>query len=70
MREENKGYENLANAIILQAIKDYKENYHRDEVERFIWSDWFRALTDVAPERIMKICLDENIKIKSREVEL
>ena len=67
---QNNNYENLANAIILQAIKDYKENYHRDGVERFIWSDWFRTLTNVPPERIMKVCLDENIKIKSREVEL
>lgn len=67
---QNENYENLANAIILQAIKDYKENYHRDEVERFIWSDWFKTLTNVPPESIMKVCLDESIKLKSREVEL
>lgn len=67
---QNENYENLANAIILQAIKDYKEDYHRDEVEMFIWSDWFKTLTNVPPERIMKVCRDESIKIKSREVEL
>lgn len=67
---ENECYENLANAIIMQAIKDYKNGYDRERIEKFIGSEWFKTLTNVPPERIMRVCLDESIKIKSREVEL
>jgi hypothetical protein len=54
-------YEQLANAIILQAVKDYrdalkkmKKRPHYDpakdmiaEVERFFHTDWYRELTSV-----------------------
>jgi hypothetical protein len=54
-------YENLANAVILQAVKDYrvalkclKENPRnrmamadKDEIERFFRSQWFTVLTSV-----------------------
>ena len=57
-------YENLANAIILQAVKDYRDalkklekrpNYEpakimKNEVERFFRSAWFRELTSVYGE--------------------
>ena len=60
-------YENLANAIILQAVKDYKKALHRlddnprnrdalhDKVrlERFFHSAWYGILTDLDPERLM-----------------
>ena len=60
-------YENLANAIILQAVRDYrmalkclKANLRnkaaladKDEVERFFRSDWFSVLTSVDGEMLI-----------------
>ena len=43
-------YENLANAIVLQAVRDYRRNDNRDNrisIERFFRSDWFKVLTKV-----------------------
>ena len=54
-------YEQLANSIILQAVKDYRDalkklkkrsrydpaTYTVEEVERFFHSDWYRELTSV-----------------------
>ena len=59
MYEEN--YQNLANAIILQAVKDFKPAYRRlkrypndrlaqdtvREITKFFCSDYFSALTDL-----------------------
>lgn len=61
-------YENLANAIILQAVKDYrmalksiKANPRnrtamadKDEIERFFRSDWFSVLTSVDGEMLIR----------------
>ena len=61
-------YENLANAIILQAVKDYrmalkslKANPRnrtamadKDEIERFFRSDWFSVLTRVDGEMLIR----------------
>ena len=61
-------YENLANAIILQAVKDYRVALKclkvnpknksaladKDEVERFFRSDWFSALTSVDGEMLIR----------------
>ena len=49
-------YENLANAIILQAVKDYR--LHDDEkelasIERFFRSGWFNTLTSIDPEMLI-----------------
>ena len=60
-------YENLANAIILQAVKDYKSALHRLEeypgnrearhdkraLEYFFHSQWYGVLTDLDPERLI-----------------
>lgn len=51
------GYENLANAIVLQACQDYlnADSYSaRYEVIRFFRSGWFGVLTDVDPVYLMK----------------
>jgi hypothetical protein len=54
-------YEQLANAIILQAVKDYRDALKKlkkrprydpakvviEEVERFFHTDWYRELTSV-----------------------
>jgi hypothetical protein len=61
-------YEQLANSIILQAVKDYRDalkklkkrpNYEpakimKNEVERFFRSDWYRELTSVDGSILIK----------------
>ena len=60
-------YENLANAIVLQAVKDYREVLARaashsvkdcyqrskDDLERFFYSGWFGVLTNLDPELLI-----------------
>ena len=50
-------YENLAQAIILQAVKDYRltdDEYELAEIERFFRSGWFGVLSKVDPEYLIK----------------
>ena len=52
-----KPYENLANAIILQAVKDYRltdDERELQEIERFFRSGWFGVLSKVDPEFLIK----------------
>ena len=63
----NDTYERLANAISLQAVKDYRNAlkrlkkhprngtalYTKREVERFFRSDWYTSLTTVDPEMLI-----------------
>ncbi len=67
------GYVKLANEIILCAVKDYRKALKRlkrnprsfaakdtvDEVERFFRSDWFKELTDVDGEMLIKRLREE-----------
>ena len=60
-------YESLANAIILQAVKDYREvlaraashsakdcyQRNKDDLERFFLSGWFGVLTNLDPELLI-----------------
>lgn len=62
------GYERLANAIIIQAAKDYRAALRRlrrkpnikdakaekESIERFFRSDWFRTLTEVDGEMLIR----------------
>lgn len=62
-----KPYEELANAIILQAVKDYRKalrtlsrypynrpaQYERGRIERFFRSEWFGVLTRLDPETLI-----------------
>lgn len=46
----------LANAIILQAVKDYRHTYSpqcRAEIKCFFRSEWFRALTRLDGEMLI-----------------
>ena len=66
-------YENLANAIIMQAVKDYraakkklkKRPTNKDaelmviDTEKFFRSDWFTALTNVDGEVILRKLQEE-----------
>lgn len=58
-------WNNLANAIVVQACKDYEEEYYRDDVEVFLKGEWFKALTDLNGERLLK-----ELKKKVAEEEL
>lgn len=65
MREN---WQDLANAIIIQAVKDHRRAQRvlkahsrhiaakkiKDETESFFRSDWYRALTDVDGEVLIK----------------
>lgn len=49
-------YEELANAIILQAVKDYRltdDERELQEIERFFRSGWFGVLTKVDPDLLI-----------------
>ena len=61
----NTPYENLANAIVLQAVKDYR--LHDDEqelanIERFFRSGWFSLLTNVNPEILIAKLRKEKVR--------
>ncbi|WP_294157773.1 hypothetical protein [uncultured Selenomonas sp.] len=67
------GYEALANAVILQAVRDwrdacrilksYPENFSEEQkrkaVERFFRSDWFGILTDVDGRLLLRKLQEE-----------
>jgi len=71
----NDPYESLANAIILQAAKDYRnalkrlkkqpnreiDLYMKQEVEQFFRSDWYSCLTTVDPEILIRKLNEEVI---------
>ena len=58
-------YQELANAIVLQAVKDYR--LHDDEqelasIERFFRSDWFGVLTNINPEILIPKLRKEKVR--------
>ena len=73
MRDKN--YEELANAIVLQAAKDYRAARRElkrhpkskeaprmmKECERFFLSEWFVALTAIDGGRLLKKLQEEEI---------
>lgn len=54
------GYELLAEAVILQAVKDYRkalkydERGRKREIERFFRSGWFSILTNLSGEMLIR----------------
>lgn len=55
--EDLKHYEDLANAIILMAVKDYRQTKCEStltEIERFFRSGWFRMLTNINGEQLIR----------------
>lgn len=66
-------YEDLANAIVLLAVKDYRDalkklmkhprhesaKHTKAEVERFLRSDWYRELTAVEPDILLRKLKEE-----------
>ena len=58
-------YENLANAIVLRAVKDYRLHDNEQElarIERFFRSDWFSVLTNVDPEILIDKLRKEKVR--------
>ena len=58
-------YEELANAIVLQAVKDYR--LHDDEqelasIERFFRSGWFNTLASIDPEMLISKLRKEKVR--------
>ncbi len=49
-----KEWEDLANAIVVQACRDYEEEYYRADVERFLTGEWFTALTNLDGKLLLK----------------
>ena len=56
-------YQNLANAIIIKACEDYKTGKITDDsFKYFCRSEWFRILTKLNPEYLIK-----KMKIERKE---
>lgn len=74
MTNEEDGYQNLANAIVLQAVRDFRKcakvvkrrgygskeavNEMRSIVE-FIKSSWFKTLTNIDPDYLLEKLKEE-----------
>jgi hypothetical protein len=62
MYKEN--YEKLAQAIIIQAVRDYRNSYSyqtRCSIERFFRSEWFMVLTTLNGEMLIKRLQEERL---------
>lgn len=73
-------YHDLANAIILQAVKDYKSalfrlddnpnnrdaRYDKKSLEKFFRSKWYATLTEVDPNRLMSE-VQRQVKVEAVE---
>ena len=48
-------YHDLANAIVLQAVKDFRYGSKKEKVEaeRFFHSNWFSVLTNIDAETLI-----------------
>ena len=66
--EEIDGYYRLANAIILQAVNEYREALRQNDtaakwkkisLRRFFRSDWFKLLTNIDGELLMERLTEE-----------
>jgi hypothetical protein len=58
-------YQELANAIVLQAVKDYRLHDNEQELARiecFFRSDWFSVLTNVDPEILITKLRKEKVR--------
>ena len=50
-------YENLANAIVLNAVEEYRKSNNPQllrDLERFFRSDWYQILTSVDGEMLIQ----------------
>lgn len=62
-------YEDLANAIIIQAIKDIKHNnQYAKDARRFMTSDWFEVLSNADGKAILKRLDEEIARKRNRKI--
>ena len=60
-------YAELAAAIVEQALRDFqKDEKYRSEVIRFIKSDWFKSLSHLDSERLIKMLKEYERNEKNR----
>lgn len=60
-------YAELAAAIVEQALRDFqKDEKYRSEVIRFIKSDWFKVLSHLDSERLIKMLKEYERNEKNR----
>lgn len=66
--KEIDGYQLLANAIILQAVNEYRETLRQNDtaaewkkisLRRFFRSDWYKLLTTIDGEMLMERLTEE-----------
>jgi hypothetical protein len=66
--KEIDGYQLLANAIVLQAVNEYREALRQNDtaakwkkisLQRFFRSDWYKLLTNVDGEMLMERLTEE-----------
>lgn len=62
-------WENLATAIVIQAANEYLRTKDKEPLRRFFRSQWYRELTDVDGEYLMKT-LDGYTKNEAKKGEL
>jgi hypothetical protein len=58
-------YEELANAIVLRAVKDYRLHDNEQElarIEHFFRSGWFGVLTRIDPEMLIVKLRKEKVR--------
>lgn len=74
-----RNFEQLADAIVLQAVDDYRKAQRQlatnplnkyagrdiDSIEKFFRSQWFETLTDIDPEYLIKNLREETILDKN-----
>jgi hypothetical protein len=62
-------YRELADAIIIKAVDDYRKHKKlRSSIARFFKSDWFKILTDIDGEDLLKKLKDEINQNKGRKI--
>ena len=64
-------WQNLANAIVLQAVADYRMKQNQrdlEALERFFRSDWFSMLTNIDPEYLIAKLRKEKEHVRRKRI--
>ena len=69
--DDQTNWENLANAIVLQAVEDWKaaKTTQRSYIEWFFRSEWFGVLTKLDPELLIRrLQAEEQERLRRRQL--
>ena len=76
---DQKGCDNLVHAIVMQAVKDYKLALHKPfkqesisrmkNIEHFITRDWFKTITLLDPQTLLKKLHEDKQAAERRFIE-